>query len=42
MTTLTEVVRNPLVREKFGVLIAGRRSGRLAADPQPGHASAAT
>ena len=33
---------HPLVREKFGVLLAGRRSGGLAADPQPGHASAAT
>ena len=37
MTTLTEVVRNPIVKEKFSILSTGAEAGGLAADPQPGH-----
>ena len=37
MTTLTEVVRHPVIREKYSLLAEGAEAGRLAADPQPGH-----
>ena len=38
MTPLTEVVKHPVVREKFSLLMEAAGAGRLAADPQPGHA----
>ena len=38
LTTLTEVVQHPVVREKFGLLMRGGGAGGVAADPQPGHA----
>ena len=37
MTTLTEVVRNPIVKEKFSILSTGAEAGRVPADSQPGH-----
>ena len=37
MTTLTEVVKHPVVREKFTPPDGGGRARGLAADPQPGH-----
>jgi len=40
-TTLTEVVRHPVVKEKYGILLE-RRGGSLAADPQSGHHRKAT
>ena len=37
MTTLTEVVRHPVVRERYAILLEGGRSRGVAADSQPGH-----
>ena len=37
MTTLTEVVNHPIIKEQFGLLAEAAELGRLAADPQPGH-----
>ena len=37
MTTLTEVVKHPVIRQKYGVLAQARGAGGLAADSQPGH-----
>ena len=37
MTTLTEVVRNPIMHQQIQNPYAGRGSGRLAANSQPGH-----
>ena len=37
MTTLTEVANHPLIQEKYRAPRRGGRSGRVAADPQPGH-----
>ncbi len=37
MTTLTEVVRNPIVKEKFSILSTGAELAASPADPQPGH-----
>ena len=42
MTTLTEVVQPPARPAEIRLPGAGGRSGGVAADPQPGHASAAT
>jgi xanthine dehydrogenase YagS FAD-binding subunit len=37
MTTLTEVVRDPVVREKFSILSEGAEAAASPADPQSGH-----
>ena len=37
MTTLTEVVQHPVIREKYKLLARERGIGGLAADPEPGH-----
>ena len=37
MTTLTEVVKHPVIREKYGLLAEGAEVGGFAADPQSGN-----
>ena len=37
MTTLTEVVRHPVVQEKFSILSTGAEAAASPADSQPGH-----
>ena len=37
MTTLTEVVNNPIIKQHFGLLAEGRGAGGFSADPQSGH-----
>ena len=37
MTTLTEVVNNPIIQQKYGLLAQAAERGCVAADPQPGH-----
>ena len=37
MTTLSELVKHPVIREKYSLLAEARRAGRVAADPEPGN-----